>query len=370
MKCAFKYILFICTLIFLITVHGEAKRSNKHKELLQKALVVLQQITAGGSIESKAKTAGMWALLKTDSSIEKLRGLIREKHHVIVAQSALALHRLGDNTGKQVLEQIITEELHIDKHANQIVQFKLFSQYKFRKISAAKALGKIGDAKSFRLIKTLRAETSDGQIRDGCSIALAILGDPAERVIFENAVSIEKTKDAELRKTAVVALGTIRNTASIGVLKKSLLDPDPNVRAQAARSLSLIGVHETSVYLRDRVNDDDIGARREVIRALGKLLDPENIPLIEDALDSNDGVLRVIASGSLGPYGYAKGFSYLEIALKDKDRDARLEAVASLAQIMDKKVFKFLEPMLKDKDDMVRITAAEALIRKIIIKKD
>ncbi|MFH1379615.1 MAG: HEAT repeat domain-containing protein [bacterium] len=368
MKYTFTYTFTILIIIFG-TMNGNAKKNNMDKDLLQKSLVVLQQITREGNIESKAKAASVWGLFNNESSKKMLHQLMQEKNHDIVSESALALYTLGDKTGKQVLEDILEETITIDEHATQIQKFKSYSLFRFRKISAARVLGKIGDAESFRMIKTLRSETGDGQIRDGCSIALAMLGDPGERVIFENAVSIDKTTDPSLRKTAVKALGIIGSSASIGVLKKSLIDPDPQVRAESAHALGDIGLLDTAVYLRNRADDEDIRVTREVIRALGKIFDPQNLPVIEHALDSDDGVLKVIAAGSIGPYGYTKGLEYIEIALKDKDRDARLQAVKSIALISDKKLLKLLEPMLEDADDLVRMYAAETIINKLINKK-
>lgn len=366
------YFLFILCISFILVLPVSAKKkkhNRRQEEQLKKALTVLTYITESGSVESKAEAPALWAMLRTETAKAKLLKLLKERNHDVMARAARGLHSMGEKTGKEFLEQEISRDFKIGPDASRIEQFKLYSQYKFRKISAVEALGKIGDEVSFRMVKQLRSTTMDGQIRDACSIALAMLNEPGERIIFENAVSL-KNKDPDIRRTAVQALGKIGSNASIGVLTKSLLDPDPSVRAETAITLGVIGNIRTAKILRKREYDEDVRVRREIIRALGKVLDPGNIPVINRALESDDGVLRVIAAGVIGRYGYTKGLSDIKSAMKSEDRDARIQAVESLAMIEDKRVMGMIESMIEDKDDVVRIKAAGEIIRRVLGKEN
>ncbi|MBD3271897.1 MAG: hypothetical protein GF384_05115 [Elusimicrobia bacterium] len=356
-------LLHIIVLSFFTFPFSFVCAAKDNSSLVESALRTFRNASTQGSIEAKVIAARAWAQTGSEEAKDYLIDLLDERNHDVFAQAALSLNKLGSPIGKKRLDAVLEEPLAINESATPIMRFKEYSQYKFRKIAAAEALGTIGDMVSLKLLKNLRRETPDGQIRDACSISLAMLGDPAERMIFENAAS-QKTTDAEIRETAVKALGTITNDASTEVLIIALSDPVAAVRAEAARALGIIGDPKAASYLREAVRDDDLRVRREMVRALGTVTDPENVPVLTDALDADDGILRLIAARALGRYGYAKGLSTVKRALSDKDRDVRLQAVRALETIEHKDVSEFLKEALEDSDDVVRVVAAEIIIKK------
>jgi HEAT repeat protein len=226
----------VCGILGICAVIAAAK---KYDDLYNRSLEILKSISLRGSIEAKAASATIWPLISEGYVRDELRRLLEEPNHEIMAQAALALKTLGDSTGKTFLETVLEEQFRVPEQAAQLEKFKRYSQFRFRKISAAETLGAVGDGTSIGVLKQLRSETPDGQIRDACSTALAQLGEPGEVIVFENAAA--GLRDIDIRKTALRSLAIIAKPSSVPVLKKLMDDKSSVIRAAAVNALGKIG---------------------------------------------------------------------------------------------------------------------------------
>lgn len=158
-----------------------------------------------------------------------------------------------------------------------------------RHLARERAVDRIPD-----LAARLSIET-DKTVRQGLAVALANLGLPAlsqlqtaltdrqAEVRLEAAgglgrigtpaaaasllARLEAEPEAGVRHTILFWLGELKNTASVPALDRALGDGDPNLRAQAARSLGAIGTPAAKAAAGKAAKDTDPKVRKVAERA-------------------------------------------------------------------------------------------------------
>jgi HEAT repeat protein len=166
-------------------------------------------------------------------------------------------------------------------------------------------------------------------------------GDGIERLIadvagvdFEDGADWVKAKayvralDAdlpELRMAAANGLGNLEQGDTVPNLVDCFDDPDPRVRARAARACGQIADPRSADALEGLLTDGNATVRREAAEALGALL-----PLYRD---DNERVRRV-AVGAFGNFGNERPVDYLVESLTDDSAAVRRTAVYSLVELL------------------------------------
>ena len=124
-----------------------------------------------------------------------------------------------------------------------------------------KTLGKINDE---RVLDPLISMLQNDEFKDDATWALAELGKPAVGRLLE----CLKSPDEVLRKQAILALGEIKDSASVDSLIERLKDPHWLNRLTAASALEKIGDQRGREAVKPLMKDPDLVVRLRIERML------------------------------------------------------------------------------------------------------
>lgn len=139
---------------------------------------------------------------------------------------------------------------------------KLLRDWDVRKY-AILALGKIRDE---RVLDPLMHQLRNDEFKDDAINALVELGEPA----VARLITALKDKDENVRKSAVLALGRIKNSEAIDPLINMLSDTDWFTRLTAAAALESIGDERGREAIKPLLKDPDMVVKMRVERILAK----------------------------------------------------------------------------------------------------
>jgi len=211
------------------------------------------------------------------------------------------------------------------------------------RIAAAKALGRIEDARAVEpLIQALEVADSS-YFRAAAVTALGMLGDARAVSSLIQALQDEGHVIVE----AVKALGWIGKPAVESLIQAMEDAGSSYSRGQAARTLGRIGdARAVDPLLQVFINDKNNYVRGEAARALGEIGDTRAVALLLQALNDKDDKIRVAAARALGEMGDAQAVAPLLQALNDKDSKIRIAAAGALGEIRDGRAVESLIHLL------------------------
>ncbi|HET6374181.1 MAG TPA: HEAT repeat domain-containing protein [Candidatus Polarisedimenticolia bacterium] len=145
-------------------------------------------------------------------------------------------------------------------------------------------------------LQQVRSESGSERWQAAFELSRLIARQPSlkgdDRLVGEITAILEeqKTGDPKVRKYLVIALEHLANPSAGPILVASLEDPDPEVRLQSARALSVIPNVDGAVDgLARLLQDDDTAVRKVAVYALGQTRDPKAkevlLPRLEDSLE-------------------------------------------------------------------------------------
>jgi HEAT repeat protein len=171
-------------------------------------------------------------------------------------------------------------------------------------------------------------------IRNGLTV-LAGWHDPDT---LDLVVPVLSHEDGRVRREAVVSLGRMSMAEAHVYVVPMIEDPDPLVRAAAARALGTIGspagVHRLMGRLEEEPESD---VETEIVWALGQIGDPAAVPLLEkravnSLFNRPRREIRVSAYHALAAIGTPHALTLLEAAELDRDPEVRKTATELLAK--------------------------------------
>lgn len=165
-------------------------------------------------------------------------------------------------------------------------------------------------------------------------------------------ISDLEAKEAEVRMSAAIDLGEMKDPRVVPHLIVALRDKDKYVPVRAEEALVRLGpvaVEPLIAALRSK----DEPNRPTIARILGKIMDVSSIDHLEQALDDPNTAVANEARGAL--------LKVLPVALQDSRTDMRQKAVTILQRIPNPVSVEPLIGALRDKNDIVRQRAAIAL---------
>lgn len=139
---------------------------------------------------------------------------------------------------------------------------KLLRDWDVRKY-AILSLGKIRDE---RVLDPLVQQLKNDEFKDDAINALVELGEPS----VPKLIVALKDKDENVRKSAVLALGRIKNNDAIDPLIQMLSDKDWFTRLTAAAALESIGDERGREAIKPLMKDPDMVVKMRVERILAK----------------------------------------------------------------------------------------------------
>ena len=131
-------------------------------------------------------------------------------------------------------------------------------------------------------------------------------------------------------KASAVYIDILTGQPGDTVIDEKLHDPDPVIRAGAARVLGLVGKPDAIDALASAAKDPDQDVRRAAVVALGSIKDPRAVGPLIDALKDSYWFARSEAANSLGEEHDPRAVKPLLDAIADPDKTVEGSAETSL----------------------------------------
>jgi len=225
---------------------------------------------------------------------------------------------------------------------------------------AALATGRLQDSLSVPALSKLVSDR-DPAVRREAVFALGQVGHRSARAVLEGVLA---DRDAELVALAVEALGKLGEPAVTARLTPFLRKGTPVQRMRACESLWRLADSSGAEALIATLADRDVAVRWRALWALEKLPQAARIvPAVAPLVGDPDPLVRAHAARTLGRLKSPLATGALVGALEDSDPAVVVNAVRGLQQVGDGSagVGARFTRLLAHRDPYVRVTAATAL---------
>lgn len=166
-------------------------------------------------------------------------------------------------------------------------------------------------------------------------------------------------EDPEVRADAAEALGVLGDTEALVPLRESLGDPDGEVRTNSAVALIRIGDEQLFPEVVKSLRHEDPRVVIGAAVALGRLADARVVPNLVEAFKTENAEVGAAVAWALGQCGDASALPWLITAVEQGFATAN--ACEALARIGDSRAQPALLGALEHPADDVRAYAARAL---------
>ncbi len=189
--------------------------------------------------------------------------------------------------------------------------------------------------------------------------------DPPEAVVGR-LVRLLNDPNADMRRTAAVALGRIGRPEAAAPLVERLSDPDPAVRRESAWALGNLGdavLDQAGIPLVKLLNDRSEPVKRAAAQALGVLGATQvMVEMMGESLQGPDAGTRRAVVQALGGIEARAAYHALVEALSDEDHRVRQGAIAAIGELAEVRAIPlFRDRLVHDPDVGVRSEAAYRL---------
>ncbi|HAK87952.1 MAG TPA: hypothetical protein DHV16_01030 [Nitrospiraceae bacterium] len=182
-----------------------------------------------------------------------------------------------------------------------------------------------GEVTAYMVLPLLREETL---IRNTAMIILKELGEVSVPFLY----ALLKDKDDDIRKFAIDLFIEIKKIVDPSRIVPYLKDPNPNVRASAAKALGILGHKEEIPALIEALKDEE-WVCFSALEALAELKADSAVGSIAKLLESPSPAVRFSAVETLGRIGSDRGRDALLKYLPLVPEDEKNEIIKSLIQI-------------------------------------
>jgi len=178
----------------------------------------------------------------------------------------------------------------------------------------------------------------------GIEIALGKIGKSA----IPGLIDALKQNDMRIGRSALAALGNMKDPEAIREMMRILKDKNSDVRHQMAIALGMTGSLEAVFPLIEVLKEDNYIIRKNAVIALGNIGDERAIPSLIEALEDQSWEVRKGAATVLGQLRNPQATSALVKLLNDQMGDIGREAVIALGEIRDSSAVPELIKILED----------------------
>lgn len=315
----------------------------------KKAVEPLLEILDDPSPEVRMNAAYSLGEIGDVKAVEPLIELLKDKNGEVVRLTVIALGLLKDPKATEPICGVMDRD-DARKHHEDNPDIRQQAVY---------ALGEIGDP---GCIDTLLDLLGDKEL--GYSAANT-LGNFKSEDVFEKVTKKMQSSNPIVRTNAIAVFESNRDPAAVYILIKMLNDKVPEVRKEAALTLSFFKepkqVSQSEQPLINALGDGKSEVQEEAARSLGRLGSKEAIPSLKGLLQSKNKNLQNAAIKALGDIGDPESVDALIATLEDKDWLVRESTVNSLVEIGDSRAVNPLISLLEDENYRVRKSDAEGL---------
>jgi HEAT repeat protein len=164
-----------------------------------------------------------------------------------------------------------------------------------------------------------------------------------------------------VRATAVKGIGVLGNSKQIPLIASKLRDKDKMVRAEAVDALHRIGGKKVDHLLNPLLEDPDSCVRVNTVIALHQVGSQEAIETLKNMVQDNKGAMRAGAAYAIGKIAPNDMIDTLEDLLNDRDPRVRQNAIEALRDIESERKLELLGKALGDENPEIQEAATETL---------
>ena len=250
------------------------------------ALLVTLSLHAAAPVPARAAVPPLRAIAIAEDerrwSDGELRGFLAHRDPAVRARAVLAVGRLQDSTSVDALLPLLGDDAAPVRR------------------EAAFALGQIGRRSARAALERSLADP-DSEVVD---LALEALGKLGDRAATPRVTALLVSPSPRLRGDAAVALWRLADTSAAGVLVAGLADPVPAVRWRMAYALEKLALPARVVpAVAPLLGDPDPLVRAHAARTLGRERSPLATPALVAALQDPDVAVVVNALRALQSVG-------------------------------------------------------------------
>lgn len=166
-----------------------------------------------------------------------------------------------------------------------------------------------------------------GQHRKAAAPLLATLG---ER---DHLLLLIKDEDPQVRKAAVLAIGTNRVKNSASLLVFSLNDEDADVRIAVAEALGELNDTKALDALEEALSDEDPWVQSTVMKAIFRIEAERALSIIKNRYINTEGLLMITFLNILEKIGSAEAEKIIRYVTQSGDKDIARQAARSLQHL-------------------------------------
>jgi HEAT repeat protein len=183
------------------------------------AQALADEISGASSIEARLNAALAAGILRARPAVPALVGSVRARQSDLIFQCLIALQKIKDPSAGP---GVSTATHDLDERVQ---------------ITALETVGMLGSLPSAPDVRAALANARNVKIRRAALEALAMLGIPSDRAVFQQHV---ENDDPELRAAALEGLGRIREPEDYPVLEKAYNEQNVDWRVHLAAAFALV----------------------------------------------------------------------------------------------------------------------------------
>jgi len=219
----------------------------------------------------------------------------------------------------------------------------------------------LGDIKDTSSVSLLKSMTEDMDGRVS-DACLVSLAKLGDSSAKDQFVSALESTKQEVRAKAAEALGDIGDTVTIPALRKRLKDWNRDAKNAAAIALGKMKDKESEPLIKEMLWDKDEIVREKAATALGYMGEESSLEALKKVMEDTNGFVRIAAAEALHKLGDDSGREFLLRVLKSEDRDAKLRALDVLSVTASAKEVPQMQKLAENKDKVLAIKASKAVI--------
>jgi HEAT repeat protein len=219
--------------------------------------------------------------------------------------------------------------------------------------------GQVGEVIAHRIARRL-AHDEPEYVRSYAVQAAGIIGN--EAVSSALRLAMEEDPDPSVRVDAASRLALKDERAALDLLTQELVSGDDDVKDKVIYALWNFG-SERAVEVLEEAAHTYPAVRKHALEALASFRESVAIPTLAQYLSDPDDRVRSTVVNSLGEIGGANVIPHLIKAVDDRDVDIAERAVEFLGQIGGEEVIQYLSNLLENRSGKLVGAVAEALGR-------